>query len=106
MPEIFSLPSDSIPRWPGKVSTSEPEGFQDQNPIPLKIRRLLGLFHVRSYVDGQTFSRCCGAEVWRGGCQLWCRSRYLNVVQNYEDRDTICIPRVASKRDDNITKLT
>ncbi|GBM18459.1 hypothetical protein AVEN_66819-1 [Araneus ventricosus] len=36
------------PRWPsGKVSTSGPEG---RNPIPLKIRRVWGLLHVKSYV--------------------------------------------------------
>ncbi|GBN22929.1 hypothetical protein AVEN_183117-1 [Araneus ventricosus] len=65
--ERLALPSDSISRWPsGKVSTSESKGFQVRNPIPLKIHRLLGLLQVKSCVDGQTFSLCCGAKVWRG----------------------------------------
>ncbi|GBO24252.1 Glucose dehydrogenase [FAD, quinone] [Araneus ventricosus] len=32
-----------------------------ENPIPLKIRRVLGLLHAESYVRGQTSSRWCGA---------------------------------------------
>ncbi|GBL78800.1 hypothetical protein AVEN_65334-1 [Araneus ventricosus] len=34
----------------GKLSTSELKGFQIRNPIPFKIRRVLGLLHVKSYV--------------------------------------------------------
>ncbi|GBM53665.1 hypothetical protein AVEN_51506-1 [Araneus ventricosus] len=29
-------------------------GFKVRNPIPLKIRRVLGLLHAKSYVRGQT----------------------------------------------------
>ncbi|GBN61375.1 hypothetical protein AVEN_37294-1 [Araneus ventricosus] len=62
-------------RWPsGKVSVLGSEGFQVRNPIPLKLRRLLGLLHAKSYVGGQTSSRWCGAEVWRWACQLRCFS--------------------------------
>ncbi|GBO37443.1 hypothetical protein AVEN_161633-1 [Araneus ventricosus] len=36
------------PRWPsGKVPTGD---SQVQNPIPLKIRRVWGLLHAKSYV--------------------------------------------------------
>ncbi|GBM77268.1 hypothetical protein AVEN_265574-1, partial [Araneus ventricosus] len=39
------------PRWPsGKVSTSGPEV---RNPIPLKIRRVWGLLHAKSYVGSK-----------------------------------------------------
>ncbi|GBN03008.1 Techylectin-5A [Araneus ventricosus] len=38
--------------------------FQVRNPIPLKIRRVLGLLHAKSYVGGQTSSRWCGAIIW------------------------------------------
>ncbi|GBL81362.1 hypothetical protein AVEN_165496-1, partial [Araneus ventricosus] len=69
-----------------------------RNPIPLKIRRVWGLLHAKSYGSVQTSSRWCGAEVWRGGCQLGCRPRHLTAVQNYEVR-----PCVASKRDVNLT---
>ncbi|GBO12941.1 hypothetical protein AVEN_63926-1 [Araneus ventricosus] len=38
------------PRWPsGKVSTSGPEGRRFENPIPLKICRVWGLLHTKSY---------------------------------------------------------
>ncbi|GBL87179.1 hypothetical protein AVEN_270469-1 [Araneus ventricosus] len=40
------------PRCPsGEVFTSGPEGFQARNPIPLKIRRVWGLLHVKSHVE-------------------------------------------------------
>ncbi|GBO30110.1 hypothetical protein AVEN_136287-1 [Araneus ventricosus] len=32
------------------------ERFQVRNPIPLKIRRVCDLLHVKSYVEGQTSS--------------------------------------------------
>ncbi|GBO41812.1 hypothetical protein AVEN_41427-1, partial [Araneus ventricosus] len=63
--EAMSLPTAWRPRWPsGQVSAG---GFQVRNPIPLKIRCVLDLLHVKSYVGCQTSSRWCGAEVWRGG---------------------------------------
>ncbi|GBL80097.1 hypothetical protein AVEN_172118-1 [Araneus ventricosus] len=40
---------------------------EPRNRIPPKIRRVLGLLQVESYVGGQTSSRRCGAEVWRRG---------------------------------------
>ncbi|GBO28066.1 hypothetical protein AVEN_37790-1, partial [Araneus ventricosus] len=80
------------PRWPsGKISDSEPAGFQARNPNPLKIPRVLGLLHVKSYVGGQTSSRWCGAETWRGRCELRCRPRHLTVVQNCDARPKITL---------------
>ncbi|GBO27163.1 hypothetical protein AVEN_16625-1 [Araneus ventricosus] len=83
------------PRWPsGKVSTSGPEV---RNPIPLKIRRVWGLLHAKSYV----VARWCGAEVWRG--------MPAQVSSSSSDRGaklrgpSLNSPRVASKRDVNIT---
>ncbi|GBM68649.1 hypothetical protein AVEN_262449-1 [Araneus ventricosus] len=46
--------------------------------------------------------RLRGAEAWRGVCQIRCRPRHLTAIQNYPSQN---IPRVASKRDLNITKL-
>ncbi|GBM68897.1 hypothetical protein AVEN_117468-1 [Araneus ventricosus] len=80
--------------------------FQVRNPIPLKVRRALGLLNVKSYLRrGQTSSRWCGAVVWREGCQLRCRPRQLTAVSTLRDPSQNS-PRVASKRDVNITKLT
>ncbi|GBM04765.1 hypothetical protein AVEN_215875-1, partial [Araneus ventricosus] len=56
---------------------------QVRNPILPKIRH--GLLHVKSYVVGQTSSRLCGAEVWKGGCQLKCLPCHLTEVQNLEE---------------------
>ncbi|GBM00488.1 hypothetical protein AVEN_111720-1 [Araneus ventricosus] len=56
------------PRWRnGKDSALGSKGFQVRKLIPLKIRRVLGLLHVKSYVGGQMSSRWCGVEVWKGG---------------------------------------
>ncbi|GBN11805.1 hypothetical protein AVEN_47113-1 [Araneus ventricosus] len=41
------------------------------------------LVHVKSRW-GQMSSCCCGAEVWRGGCQLRYRPHHLTAVQNYK----------------------
>ncbi|GBL91110.1 hypothetical protein AVEN_184475-1 [Araneus ventricosus] len=39
------------PLWPsGKASALRQKGFQVRNPIPLKIRRVLGELHLKSYV--------------------------------------------------------
>ncbi|GBM28029.1 hypothetical protein AVEN_27420-1 [Araneus ventricosus] len=43
-----------------------PGGFLARNLIPLKIRCVLGLFQVESYVWCETPSRWYGAEVWKG----------------------------------------
>ncbi|GBN41817.1 hypothetical protein AVEN_217051-1, partial [Araneus ventricosus] len=37
--------------------------FLVRNPIPLKIRRVLGLLDAKSYVGGQTSSRWYGARI-------------------------------------------
>ncbi|GBM58150.1 hypothetical protein AVEN_213035-1 [Araneus ventricosus] len=50
-------------------------------PDLLKIPAHVGLLHAKLYVVGQTSSRWCGAEVWKGGCQLRCRPRHLTVVK-------------------------
>ncbi|GBN86319.1 hypothetical protein AVEN_256610-1 [Araneus ventricosus] len=36
-------------------------------PIPVKIRRVLGLLHVKSSVEGQTSSRWCSAKIRKKG---------------------------------------
>ncbi|GBM22913.1 hypothetical protein AVEN_136338-1 [Araneus ventricosus] len=51
------------PRWPIVLGV---EGFEVPNPIPLKIRHVLSLLHVKSYVGVQTSSHWSCAEVWRG----------------------------------------
>ncbi|GBN06152.1 hypothetical protein AVEN_5857-1 [Araneus ventricosus] len=77
-------------------------GFQVRNPIPLKIRHVLGLLHVNSYVGapagvvqkipklawptqegckdrrGLVERAAPPAEVWKAGCH----PRYLTAVQN------------------------
>ncbi|GBM88199.1 hypothetical protein AVEN_145367-1 [Araneus ventricosus] len=39
------------------------EGLQVRNPISKKIRRVLGLFHAKSYVGCQMSSRWCGTKI-------------------------------------------
>ncbi|GBM79985.1 hypothetical protein AVEN_47453-1 [Araneus ventricosus] len=47
----FWVDLDVWPRWPsGKVLALWPESFQVRNTIPLKIRRVWGLLHAKSYV--------------------------------------------------------
>ncbi|GBN14704.1 hypothetical protein AVEN_157083-1 [Araneus ventricosus] len=50
-------------RWQRCPSGSGAAGFLVRNPIPLKIRRVLGLLNVKSYVGGQTPSRWYGARL-------------------------------------------
>ncbi|GBL91229.1 hypothetical protein AVEN_195119-1 [Araneus ventricosus] len=55
-------------RWlSGQVSASELEGFQVRTSIPLKFLRVLGLFHVKSYVGVKRPPAGADAGVWRGG---------------------------------------
>ncbi|GBN69000.1 hypothetical protein AVEN_44080-1 [Araneus ventricosus] len=75
----------------GKVSALGARGFQVRNPIPLKIRRVLVPLHAKSYVGGQTPSRWCGAEGWRGEAQLKCHPPQMTKVQNYEVRPNIVL---------------
>ncbi|GBL83416.1 hypothetical protein AVEN_110715-1 [Araneus ventricosus] len=94
----------SRPRWPnGKVSASESEGLQVRNPIPLKIRSVLGLLHDKSYVGGQTSYRWCGAEIWKGvKAQVSSSSSDRGPKLQGPSQNR---PRVASKWGVNITKL-
>ncbi|GBM07825.1 hypothetical protein AVEN_33105-1 [Araneus ventricosus] len=98
---LLDLTFDTRLWWSsGKVSDA---GFQVRNPIPRKSRRVLGLLHVKSNVGEQTFSGLCGAKVWRGGPDQVLSStsdrgsKFRGLSQNS--------PRVASKQDDNKTKL-
>ncbi|GBN63188.1 hypothetical protein AVEN_12976-1 [Araneus ventricosus] len=46
--DFYTIPR---PQWPSdKVSTSGPEGRRFETSIPLKIRRVWGLLHPKSYV--------------------------------------------------------
>ncbi|GBL72603.1 hypothetical protein AVEN_127866-1 [Araneus ventricosus] len=78
------------------------EGFQVQNPIPLKIRRVWGLLHVKSYVVAK---RPLVGVAWKFG-----EGVTAQVSSSSPDRGSKLrgpsenSPRVASKRDVNITK--
>ncbi|GBN48298.1 hypothetical protein AVEN_9112-1 [Araneus ventricosus] len=65
-------------------------GFQVRNPIPSKNRRVIGCGACQ-ISRGQMPSRWCVAAVWRGGCRIRCRPRYLTTVQNYEVRPKIVL---------------
>ncbi|GBL83992.1 hypothetical protein AVEN_23495-1 [Araneus ventricosus] len=91
------------PRWPsGKVSALGTAGFQVRNPIPLKIRRVWGLLHVKSYV---VVKRPPVGVAWNFG-----EGVPAQVSSSSSDRGSKLrgpfqySPRVASKRDVNITK--
>ncbi|GBO08868.1 hypothetical protein AVEN_184268-1 [Araneus ventricosus] len=93
------LPANvSGPRWPsGKISASGPESTKEPACI--------GPVHANSYVGDQTSSRWCGSEVWRVGVPALVSSsssdRSSKLRGSYQNS-----PRVASKRDVNIIKLS
>ncbi|GBL87645.1 hypothetical protein AVEN_107916-1 [Araneus ventricosus] len=102
-----------MPRWPsGKVSASEPEGsrfgtrfhLSPQNtpepgtragPIPQKIHRVC----IRG---GQTSTRWCVLEAWRGGASSYSSPDRDSKVRGPSQNS----PRVALKRDVDVTKLS
>ncbi|GBM65278.1 hypothetical protein AVEN_193812-1 [Araneus ventricosus] len=59
-------------------------GSQARNPIPLKIRRVWGLLHAKSYIVAKRPPVGVARKFGEGGCQLRCRPRHLIEVQNYE----------------------
>ncbi|GBN43284.1 hypothetical protein AVEN_167533-1 [Araneus ventricosus] len=75
----------------------------DSNPIPLKIRRVWGLLHIKSY---EVAKRPPAGEAWKPG-----EGVPDQVSSSTSDRGSklrgpsLNSPRVASKRDVNITKL-
>ncbi|GBO16757.1 hypothetical protein AVEN_1244-1 [Araneus ventricosus] len=82
------------PRWPsGKVSALGLEGCRCETRFHCRSVVFRGLLHVKSYVGGRMSSRLCGAEVWREGASSGV------VLVNLSQTS----PRVASKRDVNIT---
>ncbi|GBO08880.1 hypothetical protein AVEN_140990-1 [Araneus ventricosus] len=67
--------------WGRRVPGSKPDSTEDPSCIgPTAFTR-----------SGQTSSRWCGAEAWRGGCQLRCRPCPRTAVQNYEVRPKIAL---------------
>ncbi|GBN43514.1 hypothetical protein AVEN_9096-1 [Araneus ventricosus] len=87
------------PRWLGLGFG----GFRASKPDSTEDPMLLGLLHVKSYVGRQTPSRWCGAEVWRGMlAQVSSSSSDRGSKLGGPSHDS---PRVASKRDDNVTHL-
>ncbi|GBM61719.1 hypothetical protein AVEN_120568-1 [Araneus ventricosus] len=87
------------PRWPsGKVGTG---GSQVRNPIPLKIRRVWGLLHAKSYVVAK--------RPPVGVARKFGEGVPAQVSSSSSDRGSklrgpsLNIHRVASKRDVNIT---
>ncbi|GBN97226.1 hypothetical protein AVEN_82096-1 [Araneus ventricosus] len=69
--------------WGRRVAGSKPDSTEDppcMGPAALEIMR-----------SGQTLSRLCGVEAWRGRCQTRRRPRRLTVVQNYEIRPKIAL---------------
>ncbi|GBN40174.1 hypothetical protein AVEN_159704-1 [Araneus ventricosus] len=95
----------TVPRWPsGSVSAClGAGGFQVRNPIPLKIRRVWGLLYAKSYVVAK---RPPVGVAWKLG-----EGVSAQVSSSSSDRGSKLrglsqnSPRVASKRDVNITKL-
>ncbi|GBN64508.1 hypothetical protein AVEN_114426-1 [Araneus ventricosus] len=69
--------------WGRRVPGPRPDSTEDPPCMGPAARQI-----IRS---GQTSSRWCGVEVWRGGCQLRCRPRHLTEVQNYEVRPKIAL---------------
>ncbi|GBM01308.1 hypothetical protein AVEN_170356-1 [Araneus ventricosus] len=103
-PSTSPSPACFRPRWPsGKVSASGPESFHVGNPIPLNIRRVLGLFRAKSYVgvkrppSGVALKFGEGVPAQVSSLPSDRGSQLRGPSQNS--------PRVASKRDVNIPKL-
>ncbi|GBM61938.1 hypothetical protein AVEN_272802-1 [Araneus ventricosus] len=78
-------------------------GFQVRNLISLKIRRVLGLLLIKSYLGRHTSSRWCGTEVLERGCQLMSSSSSNSGSEVRGPSQNS--PLVAAKRDVNMTKL-
>ncbi|GBN32414.1 hypothetical protein AVEN_169509-1 [Araneus ventricosus] len=87
----------------GLVVRCRPWSQRVRNSIPLKIRCVLGLLHVKSYVG---IKRPSAGVVWKFGEGI-----PAQVSSSSSDRSSKLrgssqnSPRVASKRDVNITKL-
>ncbi|GBN32861.1 hypothetical protein AVEN_89555-1 [Araneus ventricosus] len=82
--------------WDQRVLSSKPDSTDDPSCI--------GPVDVKSYVEGQTFSRWCGAEACRGSsnsCVVVSSDRGSKLRKPSQNS-----PRVSSKRDVNITKTT
>ncbi|GBM12961.1 hypothetical protein AVEN_164012-1 [Araneus ventricosus] len=74
------------------VRSRRAEGFQVRNPIPLKIRRVLGLLYAKSYVKGG--AKCPPLGVMRKfgeGVPAHVSSYNLTELQNYEVRPKIAL---------------
>ncbi|GBN85259.1 hypothetical protein AVEN_41124-1 [Araneus ventricosus] len=88
---FVSFQTELRPRWPRvKVPASEPEApcwRPDSNKDP----SCNGPVAHKSYVWNQTSFCWCGAEIWRGGCQLRCCPCHLPTVPNDEVH-----PKIAS----------
>ncbi|GBL91630.1 hypothetical protein AVEN_23676-1 [Araneus ventricosus] len=84
----------------GKVFALWVEGFQVRNPIPLKIRRALGLLNAKSYIG----SKRPPAGVVRKFGERGVSSCVVLVVCPWF-KIARFVPRIASKRHLNITKL-
>ncbi|GBN18088.1 hypothetical protein AVEN_182766-1 [Araneus ventricosus] len=69
--------------WGRRVPGSKPDSTEDP-PCTGPAARYI----IRS---GQTPSRWCGVEAWRGGCQLRRRPRHMTEVQNYNVRLKIAL---------------
>ncbi|GBL82940.1 hypothetical protein AVEN_106442-1 [Araneus ventricosus] len=64
---LRSLPVDSLPSISKNLRGRGGLLVGSGRRISVKICRVFGLLHAKSYADGQTSSCCCGTEVWRGG---------------------------------------
>ncbi|GBN61167.1 hypothetical protein AVEN_11214-1 [Araneus ventricosus] len=86
-------------RWPsGKVSAFVPEGFQARNPTLMKIRRLWGLLHTKSYI---VTKRSSAGVAWKLGEGVSSTSSDSGSKLRGPSQNS---PHVASNRDVNKTK--
>ncbi|GBL75060.1 hypothetical protein AVEN_243843-1 [Araneus ventricosus] len=99
------------PWWlSGKASSSEPERswfesagrLQNRNPIPPKIRRVLDLLHVKTYVWGQTSSVLCISLECVVPAQAPSSSSDRGSKLRDPSQNSL---RIVSKRDVNLIKL-
>ena len=74
----------------GRVSSTRPEGSEFESRFHGRTVVCAG-WCTLNLVVGQMYSRWCGVDVLRGGCQLRCRPRHLTGVQNDDVRPKIAI---------------
>ncbi|GBO04357.1 hypothetical protein AVEN_220623-1 [Araneus ventricosus] len=81
----------------------EVQRVQGSKPDSAEARPCMWACRTQIIIKGPSASRQCGAEHWRGGCQLRCRLSHLTAYKMTRPVPNSTL--LASKWDINVTKL-